>query len=227
MGAEALLRWHSRSLGPVSPVEFVPVAEENGLVVPIGRFVLEQAAADVARWRAEGAVDEDFAVAVNVSVRQLGAAFPADLADLLRRHGLPASALTVEITESVLLDGSVFSGSVLSQLRRGGTRVSLDDFGTGYSSLAYLQRLPMDTLKIDRSFVGELDGPDPRTGLVSAVLDLARSLGMDVIAEGVETVEQADRLRLLGVGRAQGWLFARPLRAGEFVSHLATDAHLA
>ncbi len=224
VGAEALLRWQSRTLGPVSPVEFVPVAEENGLVVPIGRFVLEQAAADVARWRDEGAVDEGFAVAVNVSVRQLAASFPGELSALLERHGLPSGALTVEITESVLLDGAVFSGSVLSQLRRGGTRVSLDDFGTGYSSLSYLQRLPMDTLKIDRSFVSELDGPAPRTGLVSAVLDLARSLGMDVVAEGVETVEQADRLRLLGVDRAQGWLFARPLRAEELVSHLAAAA---
>ncbi len=224
VGAEALLRWHSPVLGPVSPAEFVPLAEENGLVVPIGRFVLMQAAADVARWRAEGTVDEQFSVAVNVSVRQLAGSFPEELGRLLDGHGLPPSALTVEITESVLLDGTVYSGRVLSQLRRGGTRVSLDDFGTGYSSLSYLQRLPMDVLKIDRSFVGELDGPSPRTGLVSAVLDLARSLGMGVVAEGVETVEQADRLRLLGVERAQGWLFARPLRAVDLVSHLGQEA---
>ncbi|WP_340292860.1 putative bifunctional diguanylate cyclase/phosphodiesterase [Aquipuribacter hungaricus] len=226
VGAEALLRWHSPTLGPVPPSEFVPVAEDNGLVVPIGRYVLEQAAADIARWRADGTVDESFTVAVNVSVRQLCSTFPEDLDRLLEEHGLPHGALTVEITESVLLDGSVFSGSVLSRLRRAGTRVSLDDFGTGYSSLSYLQRLPMDILKIDRSFVGELDGPTPRTGLVSAVLDLARSLGMDVVAEGVETPEQADRLRLLGVDRAQGWLFARPLRPGELVAHLGTHAPL-
>lgn len=227
VGAEALLRWNSPTLGPVPPAEFVPVAEENGLVVPIGAFVLAQAAADISRWRAEGAVDEQFSVAVNVSVRQLCSRFPEDLDRLLLAHGLPHSALTVEITESVLLDGSVFSGTVLSRLRRAGTPVSLDDFGTGYSSLSYLQRLPMDTLKIDRSFVGELDGPAPRTGLVCAVLDLARSLGMNVIAEGVETPEQADRLRLLGVERAQGWLFARPLRACELLRHLDKGVPLA
>jgi len=227
VGAEALLRWNSPTLGPVPPAEFVPVAEENGLVVPIGAYVLARAAVDISRWRADGAVDDQFSVAVNVSVRQLGGSFPEDLDRLLLVHGLPHSALTAEITESVLLDGSVFSGTVLSRLRRAGTRVSLDDFGTGYSSLSYLQRLPMDTLKIDRSFVGELDGPAPRTGLVSAVPDLARSLGIDVIAEGVETPEQADRLRLLGVERAQGWLLARPLRAAELLSHLDQGVPLA
>lgn len=219
-GAEALLRWDSPVLGPVPPSEFVPVAEDNGLVVPIGRFVLEQAAGDVAAWRAHGTVDDGFSVAVNVSVRQLGHGFPDELRSLLVRHGLPASALTVEITESVLMDGTVWSGSVLARLRANGTRVSLDDFGTGYSSLSYLQRMPMDTLKIDRAFVGELGGPTPRTGLVSAVVDLARSLGMDVVAEGVETAEQADVLRLLGVDLAQGWLFARPLPARDLVRHL-------
>lgn len=220
VGAEALLRWTHPELGPVPPSEFVPVAEENGLVVPVGRFVLERAARDVARWRAAGQVDDDFAVAVNVSVRQLDEDFPDELARLLLAYGLPTSALTVEVTESVLLDGTLWSGSVLSRLRANGTRVALDDFGTGYSSLSYLQRLPMDTLKIDRSFVGELGGDRPRTALVAAVVDLARSLGMSVVAEGVETPEQKLRLRGLGVQHAQGWLFSRPLSAQELVQHL-------
>ena len=220
VAAEALLRWHHPELGPVPPSEFVPVAEDNGLVVPIGRFVLEEVARDVGAWRSAGTVGDDFTVAVNVSVRQLGEEFPDTFARLLLRHGLPASALTVEVTESVLLDGTLWSGTVLSRLRSAGTRVALDDFGTGYSSLSYLQRLPMDTLKIDRSFVSELDGDRPRIGLVQAVVDLARSLGMDVVAEGVETTEQAQRLLGLGVERAQGWLFARPLGADDFVDRL-------
>ncbi len=134
VGAEALLRWHHPDLGPVSPAEFVPVAEENGLIVPVGRFVLERVARDVARWRTTGAVDGAFSVAVNVSVRQLDEDFPEAFSQLLLRHGLPTTAMTVEVTESVLLDVTSWAGSVLSRLRAAGTRVALDDFGTGYSS---------------------------------------------------------------------------------------------
>ncbi|MFC5380772.1 putative bifunctional diguanylate cyclase/phosphodiesterase [Aquipuribacter nitratireducens] len=219
--AEALVRWTSPVLGAVSPAEFVPIAEDNGLVVAIGRFVLDRAMADLARWRAAGVVDDDFGVAVNVSARQLEPCFVDTVTGLLARHGLPADRVHLEVTESVLVEDTARADAVLTALRALGSRVALDDFGTGWSSLSYLQRFPLDTLKVDRSFVAELDGDRSRPGLVAAVVDLARSLGMDVVAEGVETPLQAQRLRAMGVRWGQGWLFARPLPEAALVAHLA------
>ncbi|WP_336922108.1 putative bifunctional diguanylate cyclase/phosphodiesterase [Aquipuribacter sp. SD81] len=219
---EALARWSTPTLGEVPPAEFVAVAEENRLIGAVGQVVLERAAGDLAAWRAVGHVDDDFGVAVHVSAGQLDEDFPGLVEGVLRRHRLPGRVLHLEVTESAVVGGTAgVAGEVLARVRALGVRVALDDFGTGFSSLSYLQRLPLDTLKVDRSFVAELGGPAPRTGLVAAVLDLARGLDLDVVAEGVETAEQADRLRALGVRWAQGRLFGRPVPAEELLAHLA------
>jgi EAL domain-containing protein (putative c-di-GMP-specific phosphodiesterase class I) len=153
-------------------------------------------------------------VAVNLSARQLAASdLAADVRAVLRETGLPASSLELEITESVLMDRSEAGIATLRDLRALGVRIVLDDFGTGYSSLAYLQRLPLDTIKVDRTFVAELGADPAAESIVGAVIALAHGLGIEVIAEGIETADQADRLRAMGCDRGQGWLFARAMPA--------------
>ncbi len=215
-GVEVLLRWDSASWGPVGPAEFVPVAEHTGLIVGIGGWVLEQAVAQWARWRADGVVDEQFYVAVNVSGRQVVTGFDQQVLAVLRRHGVPPHCLVIEVTETAVLSGEAATTEVMARLRAAGVRIALDDFGTGYSSLSHLLRLPVDTLKIDRSFVAGL-GPEDgiERQVVSAVTGLAAGLGLDVVAEGVETPEQVAILGELGVCLLQGYLLGRPLPAEE------------
>jgi diguanylate cyclase (GGDEF)-like protein len=211
VGVEALLRWHRPGEGLVSPADFIPVAEQTGLIVPIGAWVLEEACREAAQWRgAPGGAD--VRVAVNVSTRQLTqAGFPDQVADVLARSGLLASALTVEITESALIDDVGFARKSIVGLRALGVSVSVDDFGTGYSSLSYLQQYPIDELKIDRSFVSRLDADADGEAIVRSVIDLAHSLGMHVIGEGVETVDQMLALRRMGCDVAQGYYVSRPV----------------
>jgi diguanylate cyclase (GGDEF)-like protein len=220
VGAEALLRWTSAELGSVSPAEFIPIAEDCGLIVEIGAWVLDQSCAQLSQWRLSELVGESFAVAVNVSGRQLGHGFTGRVAAVRERYGLPARVLHIEITESVLLDEAGGSAAVLTALRAAGTPLLLDDFGTGYSSLAYLQRLPLDGLKIDKSFVDGLDTSARRRTLVAAIVAMAEGLGLDVVAEGVETEQVAAALRALGCRHAQGYLWGRPMSAADFVEHL-------
>ena len=211
---EALVRWEHPTRGLIPPGEFVPVAEDSGLVVELGRFVLDEAAHQLVEWREAGIAGDDVAVAVNVSARQLAlAGFPAEVGDVLRRSGLDArpELLTLEITETILMSDESH-GAVLSELAALGVGLSLDDFGTGASALARLKRFPVDTLKIDRSFVsslGEGDGTDD--AIVAAVMALATTLGLKVVAEGVETERQLSRLRYMGCRRIQGYLFSRPI----------------
>ncbi len=209
--AEALLRWEAAGLGPISPVEFIPIAEEIGLIVPIGDWVLNQVADRLARWRSDGSVEESFVVAVNVSVRQLIEGFAARVQDVLAARGLPISAIALEITESALLDDSKRFGLVLAELRASRVSLVLDDFGTGYSSIALLEMLPLQKLKIDRSFVTAL--PDSRrgVGLVTAIIAMAASLEMEVVAEGVETGAQSAMLQSLGARWGQEFLFGHPM----------------
>jgi diguanylate cyclase (GGDEF)-like protein len=214
VGFEALIRWQHPARGLVPPVAFIPLAEETGLIIPIGRWVLETACQEAARWLASepGGPRSTF-VSVNLSARQFETnGLVEDVARILEETGLPATALELEITESVVMDQSEAGIRTLRRLRELGVRLVLDDFGTGYSSLSYLKHLPLDTIKIDRTFVAGLDAVADRS-IVDAVIALAHGLGIGVVAEGIETDRQADQLRELGCDLGQGYLFARPMPA--------------
>jgi diguanylate cyclase (GGDEF)-like protein/PAS domain S-box-containing protein len=220
VGAEALLRWHHPRLGLVPPSDFIPIAEQSGLIIPIGRWVLQEACAQLTAWRRD-LVAPDLHIAVNLSARQLDTADLADhVRDALRQAELPPDALTLELTETTLFDNTEHTVQALIALHGLGVRLAIDDFGTGYSSLGYLKRLPVDVLKIDRMFISQLDR-DHDDAIVSAIIGLARSLGMDAVAEGVEEAEQARHLIGLGCEHAQGYHFARPQPAGHATVLLA------
>jgi diguanylate cyclase (GGDEF)-like protein len=206
-GAEALLRWQHPQLGAVSPARFIPVAEALGLIVPMGAWVLDRACAQAALWVQR---QPDFRVAVNVSVRQFEQDdVPRRVRTALARHGLPPGCLEVEVTES-LFGQAVALRSMLEELRALGVRIALDDFGTGYSSLGQLRSLPLDRLKIDRSFVADLEGGGGGQAIAQTIVTLAQSLGLAVTAEGVENEAQRRILLALGAREAQGWLFHAP-----------------
>jgi diguanylate cyclase (GGDEF)-like protein/PAS domain S-box-containing protein len=208
---EALVRWDHPVLGTVPPDEFIALAEDDGLIVPLQRWVLGRAMADTAELLAEG---WDVQMAVNVSVRHLQAGcLGPDVAQVLAATGVPPERLVLEITESVLLDARDRLESDLAALREMGCRIALDDFGRGYSSLAYLARLPVDILKMDREFVADIERDQRGATLVATVVELGRTLGMDVVAEGVETPGQLAALRGMGCPYLQGWLFGRPVEA--------------
>jgi len=226
VGTEALVRWQHPSRGLVPPLAFVPLAEETGLILPIGRWVLETACAQARAWQLEQAGGAPIVMSVNLSARQFSqAGLVGEVAALLAATGLPSHALELEITESVVMDETEAGIARLHALRDLGVRLVLDDFGTGYSSLSYLRRLPLDAIKIDRSFVmglgsGEADDRSTDLPIVQAVIALAHALGIEVVAEGIETPEQLRLLRSLGCDRGQGFLFARPLVPGEAVRTL-------
>ncbi|WP_227747055.1 putative bifunctional diguanylate cyclase/phosphodiesterase [Paraburkholderia franconis] len=214
VGAEALLRWHNGELGNVSPAEFIPVAEDTGLIVDIGRWVLENACRQAVEWR--GTLIPHLMIAVNLSPRQISGELIDHVGSSLERAGLDPSALELEITEGVLMSDTDTVMPLLSALARMGVRISVDDFGTGYSSLSYLKRFPLHCLKVDRSFVAGLPAHRDAVAITHAVVAMAHSLGMNVTAEGVETHEQAAFLRSIGCERQQGYLFGRPAAADEF-----------
>ncbi len=211
LGAEALLRWDHPTRGLLVPNDFLDLAEETGLIVPIGHWTVQQACRDAARWLAADGDEHELFVGVNLSSRQISDPELFDVVEsALADSGLPPTRLCVEITENALFDDFDESVAALRALRARGIRIALDDFGTGYSSLSYLKELPVDILKIDRSFVDRLDR-DPRDqAVVAAVVTLARVFGMQVVAEGVEGADQLARLRSLGVHVAQGFDVARP-----------------
>ncbi|MDX6605571.1 MAG: hypothetical protein QOD14_111 [Solirubrobacterales bacterium] len=214
-GLEALARWHVDSPA-VPPAEFIPVAEETGLIRPLGALVLRKACAQLAAWQRRGIVDEAVTVSVNVSGRQLvEPELTADVASALGQSELPPEALRLEITESSILHDPARIPQLLDRLERRGVRAQIDDFGTGYSSLSFLRRFPGDALKIDRSFVRSILQEDGSEQIVRAIIGLAHSLNLDSIAEGVEDHDQLAVLRALGCDRAQGFLFARPLAPEE------------
>ncbi len=224
IGAEALVRWDHPQRGLLLPMEFIPLAEETGLIVPVGRWVLAEACRQAAEWQANGVVPgERFEISVNVSARQVSADFARDVIAALESSGLDPTHLALEITETFLMQDAQAAYAVLAELRRRGVRISVDDFGTGYSSLAYLKRFPLDLVKVDRSFVRDI-GPDAEdSAVVAAVASLARSIGLQVIAEGVETADQLERLRALGCQAAQGFLFSKPLAPAAFEALLASN----
>ena len=214
-GAEALIRWNSPDRGLVPPDSFIPLAEESGLIGRIGDWVLEEACCQLVAWRKEGLV---IRVAVNVSGRQFFESdFAAKVASVLAIHNLPASALEVELTESTVMSDPDRAIGQLTRLQALGVTVSIDDFGTGYSSLSYLKRLPLDTIKIDRSFVHHLNDQIDNAAIVRAILGLGEALGMSTIAEGVETAEEERHLQNAGCAVGQGFKYARPLPASDFM----------
>jgi len=227
VGAEALVRWNHPERGLLQPAEFITLAEETGLIVPIGAWVMEQACRDIVAWQAlqQGEAPSRLWISVNLSVRQLLAADVVALVDdVVQRTGINPSDLSLELTESVFMEDAEYFGRTLADLKALGVALAIDDFGTGYSSISYLKRFPVDAVKVDRGFVDGL-GTDPNdTALVAAVIALAGALGLDVIAEGVETYEQIMILEELGVRTAQGYFFAKPLAAAE-ITRLVTERH--
>jgi diguanylate cyclase (GGDEF)-like protein/PAS domain S-box-containing protein len=210
---EALLRWKHPTRGWVSPAEVIPVAEESGLIVPLGRWILDEACRQVARWRRAG---YNIDLAVNLSAVQLAAPGLVDsVASVLRSSGLPANALMLEITENVIVDNEDRTLSKLHLLRELGVRLAIDDFGTGYSSLSYLHRLPVDIIKIDRSYVSGLGTRPELTSLTGTIVRLGRDLGLALVAEGIEEATQMHELVELGCDLGQGFLFAQPLCADD------------
>jgi diguanylate cyclase (GGDEF)-like protein len=225
-GVEALLRWRHPSRGVVFPSEFIPVAEQTGLIVALGRWALEEACIQVAEWHARGSTLQ---VAVNVSGRQLDdPCFVDDVARVLESTGLDPGSLTVEITETILMRDPVAAARVLGELKGLGVRLAVDDFGTGYSSLAYLRQFPVDTLKIDRSFVSGSATSKQAAALVHTLVELGKRLGLETVGEGIETEAQLQHLRREGCDIGQGFLLGRPVDASGIERILrARDGHLA
>jgi diguanylate cyclase (GGDEF)-like protein len=215
VGAEALLRWNDPDVGMILPQTFIPIAERSELIVPIGQWVLREAVLQQKEWRQQGF--SELVVSANVSAVELQHRdYLVELDRILNEVGAHRGALLLELTESVLLSQTEQEAPVLPALRERGLRLGIDDFGTGYSSLSYLRRFPVDTIKIDQSFIADCTTSDQDAALVRAIVAMGRSLNKAVIAEGVETLEQVEFLNALGCDQAQGFYFGRPVPAGEF-----------
>jgi EAL domain-containing protein (putative c-di-GMP-specific phosphodiesterase class I) len=219
VGLEALLRWHSAELGPVSPARFIPVAEESGLIHPIGRWVMDEACRQWAAWQREDV--GPLVMSINLSAAQLA---DPDLVKLVRqcveKHGCDPTRLELEITESHLMADAAAAIEKLAAIKMLGLQLSIDDFGTGYSSLAYLKRFPIDKLKIDQSFVRDMLEDPADMAIVQAIVVLGHTLGLSVVAEGVEQAQQAEQLMQLGCDELQGYHFSRPMAAKAVVQWL-------
>jgi EAL domain-containing protein (putative c-di-GMP-specific phosphodiesterase class I) len=227
-GCEALLRWQHPVRGTVSPATFIPIAEDAGLIVPLGRWVLQRACRDAVSFQQADRTGSPHTVSVNVSARQLHRVeIVEEVRDALRSSGLDPSCLVLEITESLLIDDIDLAIARLGALRELGVRIAVDDFGTGYSSLSYIRRLPIDFLKIDKAFIDSVDADDADGKLTVAIIGLARVLDLGCVAEGVERPAQYERLKELGCDYAQGFLLARPMTAAALRERLgATVAAL-
>jgi diguanylate cyclase (GGDEF)-like protein len=218
-GMEALLRWEHPDLGTVAPMQFIPLAEETGMIIPIGKWVLKTACLQGVAWRNQGL--PQLSIAVNLTARQFGdEQLLADVTAILASTGMDPHFLEIELNESLLIHNVENTLRILTGLKALGIRIAVDDFGTGYSSLAMLQRFPLDTIKIDRSFMRDIIGTSQDTGLADAIIALGKSLSLTVVAQGVETKEQADHLRVHACDELQGFYFKRPLPAAEFTQLL-------
>jgi EAL domain-containing protein (putative c-di-GMP-specific phosphodiesterase class I) len=212
IGLEALIRWTHPERGLISPADFIPLAEDSGMILPIGDWGLEEACRQIKEWCHDDPTRHTLRVCVNLSARQFSRDGLADHVEaLLRQSGISSRQLGLEMTESSLIPDMRTALEVLGSLRRLGVSLLMDDFGTGYSSLSYLHSFPIDVIKIDRSFVGRMTEGDQPLQIVRTIIELARVLGMDVVAEGIETCEQYHLLRDLGCRFGQGFLFARPM----------------
>ena len=222
VGFEALFRWRYPHSASVPAREFIPIAEETGLIIPMGEWALGEACRQLRRWRSMAPVQTPAWISVNLSRRQLA---HTDLirrvAEILKETGLEPLQLMLEVTESSVIDNADLAARMLEKFRSMGIRIAVDDFGTGYSSLSLLQQLPIDVVKIDRSFISELDGTaSPDCRMLRGIINLASSMGLTVIAEGVERLEQTDILRDLGCVYAQGHYFSHPKDAVSLTQHL-------
>ena len=223
-GFEALARWHHPDLGAISPEDFIPVAEESGLIVPLGRWALQEAAKTIALWDSRLSGNQDFRISVNMSAVQIQRDDVVSAVDeALRGAGISGNRLTLELTESAFINDPVGAKHLLDNLKALDTNLAMDDFGTGYSNLAYLQQLPIDVLKIDRSFVSEMMVNKDKRAIVRTVLSLARALGMKTTAEGIESSEISEVLRRLGCSVGQGYYFARPMTGEAAYAFLDAD----
>ncbi len=220
VGVEALLRWHHPELGLISPDDFIPIAEETGLINHIGTWVIEEAVRQLAAWQA-GPI-ADLRVCINIAAPQFQLdGFCDQVLDAIERHDAPIEQIELEVTESVVMNDVSKVVERLEQLRAAGVRIAVDDFGTGYSSLRYLQDLPLDVLKIDRAFVNRLDGESDENSLVNTILHIARGLGLETIAEGVESEVQRDALTALHCDTIQGFFYSKPVSASEVAATVA------
>jgi EAL domain-containing protein (putative c-di-GMP-specific phosphodiesterase class I) len=216
IGFETLIRWNHPERGMIAPDEFVPLAEETGLIVQLGEWVLGEACRQMWDWQSRFVLDPPLELSVNLSVRQFSQlTLVKNVCESLARSGLDPRHLKLEITETALMENAERAAAMLTELKRNNIRLSLDDFGTGYSSLGYLQKLPIDTIKIDKSFINNMARNKDNLEIVRTIAQLAHGLGMDVVAEGVETNEQLAQLRALGCKAGQGYLFSRPLSRGD------------
>jgi EAL domain-containing protein (putative c-di-GMP-specific phosphodiesterase class I) len=214
VGAEALIRWLHPEHGMIPPGRFIPVAEETGLILDLGSWVLEEACRQLRAWLDSGL--DAAPVAVNLSARQFDSQLPARLQAAVERHGIPNELLKLEITESLLVRGQENVIPIMNALAAMGFSLALDDFGTGYSSLAYLKKFPISTLKIDRSFVIGIPSDENDCAIAQAIVTMGKQLRQEIVAEGVETREQMSFLRDLGCDQLQGYLFSPPVTAEAF-----------
>ncbi|KAA0546666.1 EAL domain-containing protein [Bacillus sp. BGMRC 2118] len=216
VGVEALIRWYHPIKGFISPLEFIPIAEETGLIQEIGEWVLRAACEQYSRWKEEG---YHIPISVNLSAKQFKQVnLSGMIQSIIEETNMDPSSLTIEITESTSMEDVQFTISLLEELQKKGIEISIDDFGTGYSSLSYLQKLPVNCLKIDRSFIQGIESRTSGIALVKTIIDLAENLNFSVIAEGVETIEQRDILSNLGCHKVQGFVYSKPVMAGEIIS---------
>jgi EAL domain-containing protein (putative c-di-GMP-specific phosphodiesterase class I) len=223
-GFEALVRWQHPERGLVGPAEFIPVAEETGLIVPLGSWILEKACRQMQDWHTNHPANRALTINVNLSSKQLiQSGLVQEVKQILERTELPARSLKLEITESVVMENAELATTMLKQLSDLNVHLCIDDFGTGYSSLSYLHRFPVDTLKIDRSFVNRIEEKDENVEIVRTIATLARNLGMEVVAEGVESEDQLACLKALKCEYAQGYLFSRALTAERASSFINSD----
>jgi len=216
---EALLRWQHPDLGTVAPMKFIPVAEETGLIVPIGKWVLRTACLQNVAWQNQGL--PRLSIAVNLTARQFAEEhLLQDVRSILAATGMDPHLLELEITESMLIHDVESTRRILTELKAFGVRIAIDDFGTGYTSLATLQRFPLDTIKIDRSLIRDIAGTTEDTGLADAIIAMGKSLSLTVVAQGVETKDQAEFLRTHACDELQGFYFKKPLPADQFTKLL-------
>jgi EAL domain-containing protein (putative c-di-GMP-specific phosphodiesterase class I) len=224
VGLEALIRWNHPTRGTVAPVEFLPVAESTGLILPIGRWTIRETCRRLRAWRDSSAASGGLTVSVNLSNRQF---WDPDLRtyarEALAEAGLPPSALIFEMTEGVIMHNRESATELMRRFAADGIKLHVDDFGTGYSSLEALHQFPIDALKIDRSFIDRMSVDARSVELVRVMIEMGRTLGLDVIAEGIETEEQAEQLWKLGCAHVQGYRFSRPVRAEAVPGLLGVD----
>jgi predicted signal transduction protein with EAL and GGDEF domain len=225
-GFEALLRWQPPDSNPIPPSTFIPVAEQSGLIVPVSVWVLRTACFEAARWHQRYPAEPPLYVGINISAKHFShSGFITHVKEALEESGVDPRCISIELTESVAMNDVAGTRETMSQLRSLGVNLSIDDFGTGYSSLSYLRRFPVDTLKIDQSFVKTMDAEN--YAIVKTIIGLAHNLDLKVVAEGVETIGQKELLGLAGCGLAQGYLFAKPMQAesvGAFIESNKQDS---